>query len=133
MSGVIIARRLLVDAAGVIALVPATRIVAGIIPQATALPCIGLTDIINTDRNTLKAGSVVKVTERVQITAMAATYPALKALLTQIRRACRNKLGTVGNFNGITCRLDGKGPDFDTESGIVMQSQDVLITYDETA
>lgn len=133
MSGHIIARTLLTAHAGTIALVPATNIVSGVIPQAVTAPCIGITSVSSTDRNTLAAGTVIKVTERVQITVIGETYTKCKAVMTQVRKACRNKSGTVGSFTGITCRLDGKGPDFDNEAGLAMQSQDLLITFDENA
>lgn len=134
MSGVIIARRLLTDSAALVALVPATKIIAGIIPQGTALPCIAVTEISSTDRNTLSAMAVIKVTERVQITVMASTYAQAKQVIALVRKACRNKLGTVGSFANITCRLDGKGPDFtDSEAGFAQQSQDALLTFNESA
>lgn len=133
MSGVIICRRLLTDSAALVAAVPVARIISGIIPQATALPCISLTDISSTDRHTLAAGSSIKVTERVQITVMGATYPEVKSTLALVRKACRNKSGTVGVYTFVTCRLDGKGPDFsDPAAGFSMQSQDTLITFNES-
>lgn len=134
MSGVIIARRLLTDNATLVAAVPVARIISGIIPQGTALPCISLLDISSTDRHTLAAGSSIKVTERVQITVMGATYQAVKSTLALVRKACRNKAGTVGVYTLVTCRLDGKGPDFsDPVAGFSMQSQDTLITFNESA
>lgn len=134
MSGVIIARRLLTDSAPVVAVVPVGRIISGVIPQGTALPAIGITEISGTDRNTLAPAAQVMVTQRVQITCMAKGYVPLKELIQLVRRACRNRIGTVGAFARVTCRLDGRGPDFaDPAAEICMQSQDVLITFHESA
>ena len=133
MSGAAIARNLLINSAGLTALVPSTRIIAGVIPQATALPCIGITEVSSTDRHTLKGGAFVKVTELVQITVLAATYPACKAALSQVRKAGRNYVGDIGNYTGITCHLDNKGPDFQSDTGFCAQSQDYRITFTEAA
>lgn len=134
MSGVIIARRLLTDSVALLVLVPSARILAGVIPQGTALPCIAVTDVSSTDRDTLSPRAVIKVTERVQITVMGATYAEVKAVLALARKACRNKIGTVGSFTFVTCRLDGKGPDFtDANAGFALQSQDLLISFNEPA
>ena len=134
MSGLIIARNLLVNRSALTALVPALRIISGVVPQGTALPVISLMDISSTDRDTLTRAAFIKVTDRVQITVMAATYPAVKQVMAEVRKACRNLTGTVGNFAGITCRLDGKGPDFnEPDAGFCMQSQDTLVTFNEAA
>lgn len=134
MSGVIITRRLLTDSAPLVALVPATRIIAGVIPQGTALPCIAITEVSATDRQTLKGVAVIKVSERDQITVMAATYPQVKQIMTLARKACRNVVGTVGSFPGVTCHLEGRGPDFiDPDAGFYMQTQDTRVTFNEAA
>lgn len=132
MSGVVICRQLLAGHAPLLALIPASRMFTGVVPQGTPLPCLAITTVSSTDRNTVAAMPIVKVAERVQITIMGATYPAVKSALLQARKACRNKLGAVGTFLNITCRLDGTGPDFnDIDAGFCMQSQDVFLTYNE--
>ena len=88
MSGAAIARQLLIARSGLTALVPANRIIAGVTPQATALPCIGITEVSSTDRLTLKGSAFIKVSETVQITVMAANYPDCKAVMAQARKAC---------------------------------------------
>lgn len=134
MSGVVITRRLLTDSAALVILVPATRIIAGVIPQGTALPCIAVTEVSSTDRHTLKGVAFIKVTERDQVTVMAANYPAVKDIMRLVRKACRNVVGTVGAYPGVTCHLQGKGPDFiDPDAGFYMQSQDTLVTFNEAA
>ena len=133
MSGAAIARGLLVASTGLTALVPSTRIIAGVIPQGTALPCIGITEVSSTDRHTIKGMPVIKVTELVQITVLASTYPACKAAMSQARKAARNYVGDIGIFIGVTCHLDSKGPDFQSDAGFCAQTQDLRITFNETA
>jgi len=133
MSGAAIARQLLIARAGLTALVPATRIIAGVIPQATLLPCIGITEIVSTDRMTLKGSAFVKVSETVQITVLAANYPACKAAMAQARKACRDFVGSVGTYAAITSHLGSKGPDFQTDTGICAQTQDIRISFNEAA
>ena len=134
MSGVVITRLLLAARAELTALVPAARVFIGVVPQGTALPCLAITAISSTDRNTLTGSAFIKVTDRVQVTVMAATYPATKQVLAEVRKACRNITGSVGSFAVVTCHLDGTGPDFnDQTAGFYMQSQDTLITFNEAA
>lgn len=133
MSGAAIARQLLIARAGLTALVPAARIIAGVIPQATALPCIGITEVSSTDRMTLRGSAFIKVSETVQITVMASTYPACKAAMAQARKACRDYVGDIGTYSAITCHLAFKGPDFQTDTGIVAQTHDIRITFSEPA
>lgn len=139
MSGVLITQKLLLADAAVLALTPGTKIFLGVVPQGTLLPAIGITEVSSTDRQTLAGSPVVKVTERVQITVLAATYKIQKDVIARVRHACRAKVGTVGEppgtvFQGVTCRLDGKGPDFnDPASNFFMQTQDTLVTFNEVA
>jgi hypothetical protein len=133
MSGPAIARALLVADATLIVAVPATRIITGVVPQSTALPCIGITETFATDHQTVRGHRAgrVKVTSLVQITVMAANYPDCKTYMDKARRALRDFAGTIGAFQGVTCRLDGKGPDFESDASFCAQTQDLRITYDE--
>jgi hypothetical protein len=133
MSGAAITRQLLVARAELIALVPSTRIFAGVVPQGTALPCIGITEVASTDRKTLKGVASIKVNDVVQITVMAPNYPSCKSAMAQARKACRDYVGDIGRYIAITSHLESKGPDFQSESGFVAQTQDVRITFNESA
>ena len=72
MNGVIVVRSLLVADTEVTALVPAVRIVAGMLAQGTSLPAISLMSVSSTDRNIAAPGPKRMVTERVQVTVLAA-------------------------------------------------------------
>lgn len=134
MSGPAIARDLLAADAALVAAVPAARIFVGIVPQGTALPCIAITETFASDYQTVKGhrGGAVKVTSLCQVTVMAAKYPDCKAAMKLARAALRDYAGTIGAFQAATCRLEGKGPDFETEAGFCAQTQDLRITFNES-
>lgn len=132
MSAVKIIRSLLAADAAVVALVPAGRITAGVLPQGTALPAIAVTEVSRTDRQPLKAGAFAHSTSRVQVTLFTTTYPQQKQLLGLVRHACRDKTGIVAGVIGVSVLLAGTGPDFnDADAGFYMQSQDFSVSYTE--
>lgn len=133
MSAIKIVRALLVADAALIALVPASRIVAGIPAQNMTLPLISLTEISRTDRNPLKGSDTSMSISRVQVTVMTASYPVQKTLLAAVRHAGRDKVGTLSGFFHVSVLLDGTGPDFmDTETAIYQQGQDFKVSFTET-
>jgi hypothetical protein len=72
------------------------------------------------------------VVERVQATAMAATYPELKAILRAAKAAAADFVGDVAGLSGVTVHTDAAGPDFqDEQSSIHMGSQDFIVGYSE--
>lgn len=132
MSAVKILRTLLLADPAVLALAPAARIAAGALPQGTALPAISIAEISRTDQRPLKAGANSLSTSRVQVTVIAASYPAQKALLGVVRHACRDKIGAIAGIPGVSVLLDSTGPDFnDPDTGFYMQSQDFKVSYIE--
>lgn len=132
MSAVRIIRALLVADAALVALVPANRIVAGIPAQGVALPLIAITEISRVDHNLIKGAPTSRCISRVQVTVMAATYPAQKALLAAVRHAARDKVGTLSGLSNVAVHLDGTGPDFmDTETAIYQQGQDFRVSFTE--
>lgn len=132
MSAVKIIRALLLADAATLALVPATRIIAGVLPQGTTLPALAVTEVSGTDHKSLKPGAYARSTSRVQVTVVCSSYPAQKTLLAAVRHACRDRLGSVAGINGVAVLLDSKGPDFNDDSaGFYMQSQDFSVSYIE--
>jgi hypothetical protein len=63
---------------------------------------------------------------------MADTYPALKSAMKQLRAALRDFTGDLAPFFGCTVRLEHQGPDFESDEEIVMQTQDVRVTFHES-
>jgi len=132
MNGVIVVRSLLVADAEVTALVPAARIVAGVVPQGTGLPTISLMSVSGIDRNILMPGTSRRVTERVQVTVLAASYPAAKAIIRAVRAAAADRMPAIDRLTDVTVHTDSAGPDFlDEETGIHMQSQDFRVSFNE--
>jgi hypothetical protein len=132
MNGVIVVRSLLVADTGLTSLVPEARIAAGSLPQGTLLPAISLMSVSSVDRNIPAPGSKRRVTERVQITVLARTYPETKAIVAAIRAAAADKMPVVEGLTDVTVHTDSAGPDFlDEETGIHMQSQDFRVAFNE--
>ena len=132
MNGVIAVRSLLVVDTGLTALVPLERIAAGTLPQGTALPAIALMSIGSVDRNVPSPGLKRRVTERVQVTVLARTYPEVKAIIAAVRRAAADQMPTIDGLFDVTVHTDSAGPDFlDEETGIHMQTQDFRVSFNE--
>ena len=132
MNGVIAVRSLLVADTGVTVLVPAVRIVAGMLPQGTSLPAISLMSLSSTDRNIAAPGPKRRVTERVQVTVLAANYPAAKAIIRAVRAAAADQMPAIDGLTDVTVHTDSAGPDFlDEETGIQMQTQDFRVSFNE--
>ncbi len=132
MNGVIAVRSLLVADTGVTALVPAARIVAGVIPQGTGLPTISLMSVSSMDRNIPAPGPKRRVIERVQVTVLARTYPEAKSLIATVRAAAADRMPVVEGLTDVTVHTDSSGPDFlDEETGIHMQTQDFRVSFNE--
>jgi hypothetical protein len=132
MNGVIAVRSLLVADTGVTALAPAVRIVAGMLPQGTDLPAISLMSVSSVDRNIPAPGPRRRVTERVQVTVLARTYPETKAILAAVRKAAADQMPAIDGLTDVTVHTDSAGPDFlDEETGIHMQTQDFRVSFNE--
>lgn len=132
MSGVAAIRQLLAADAGLTALVPATRIAAGVMPQGTALPAVSIMSVSSVDRNIPNPGTKRQVVERVQVTALSATYPALQTILAAVRAAAADKLPTVSGLSDVVVHTDGAGPDFmDEAAAIYLSTQDFRVSYNE--
>jgi hypothetical protein len=132
MNGVIAVRSLLVADIGVASLVPVARIAAGMLPQGTDLPAISLMSVSSVDRNVPAPGAKRRVTERVQVTVLARTYPEVKAILAAVRNAAADQMPAIDGLTEVTVHTDSAGPDFlDEETGIHMQTQDFRVSFNE--
>ena len=132
MNGVIAVRSLLVADTGVTSLVPVARIAAGMLAQGTDLPAISLMSVSSVDRNVPAPGAKRRVTERVQVTVVARTYPEVKAIIAAVRQAAADQMPTINGLTDVTVHTDSAGPDFlDEETGIHMQTQDFRVSFNE--
>ena len=132
MNGVIAVRSLLVADLALTALVPKARIAAGSLPQGTDLPAISLMSVSSIDRNIPAPGTMRRVTERVQVTVLARTYPETKSIIAAVRAAAADQMPAIDGLTDVTVHTDSAGPDFlDEETGIHMQSQDFRVAFNE--
>jgi hypothetical protein len=133
MSAVKVIRALLVADAAVLALLPAVRIIAGVLPQGTTLPAVAITEVSTIETGRIDAQAPTTLAEgRVQVTVIAASYPAQKQLLDAVRKACNYERGSIAGVPVVSVRRGGNGPDFnDPDNGFYMQSVDFRVTYHE--
>ena len=132
MNGVIAVRSLLVADTGMTALVPVARIAAGSLPQGTMMPAISLMSVSGVDRNIPAPGPKRRVTERVQVTVLARTYPEVKAIIAAVRQAAADQMPNIDGLFDVTVHTDSAGPDFlDEETGIHMQTHDFRVSFNE--
>jgi hypothetical protein len=133
MSAVIAIRALLIGSAPMTAIVPATRIVAGIVPQGAPLPALSVMHISTVGEGSIDGQSAATLsTSRVQITAMARDYPAVKALLVAARLACNRKSGMIAGVSVASILRDTVGPDFVSDDAtIYYQTIDFKVTFHE--
>ena len=119
--------------APLLALVSESGIHAGTIPQGQPLPALAYSHISSVEHQTLGGWEATAgVSSRVQITAAAKSYPVLKTVLDEVRRACNNKRGHIAGVQVLNVRRAGVGPDFDSpETGVHSQSIDFMILFNE--
>ncbi|CDO37146.1 DUF3168 domain-containing protein [Novosphingobium sp. KN65.2] len=133
MNGVVAIRQLLIADAALTALVPATRIQGGVLPQGTALPSVSITTVSGVDRNIPSPGATRHVTDRIQATVLAANYPSLLAVMDAVKKASADKFPTVSGISNVVVHTDGEGPDFmDETASIYLRTQDFRVSYTET-
>lgn len=115
--------------AALLAVVPKTRMYSGVIPIDTAYPALCYNLVSSSDTNAIGL-TTMKSASRIQVTAVASSYPAVKALADKIRVACNLKRGT---FNGIVTDsviMDNIGADYrDDESGVFYSTVDFNVVH----
>ena len=132
MNGVAALRQVLIADAALTALVPATRIVAGVMPQGTALPAVSIASVSANNRNLPSPGVNRHVVERVQVTILAANYPSQKAIVAAAKKAAADTFPTVSGLSRVTIHAESNGPDFMNEgASIYLGSVDFRVTYSE--
>lgn len=137
MSGVAVIRYLLANNANVLAVVPATRIVAGDLPQGTAIPAIAVTQISSVPHNLLRTNESNKThTDRVQVTVYRKAepddrgYPGLKPLLNLVLAACPSQRGAVNGVAVDSIVPSIEGPDLPIpEQALFSRSRDFIVKF----
>lgn len=132
MDGIAIMRELLVANSALIALVPEDRIAAGVMPLKTQMTAIAINSVSAVDRNIIAPGVKRRVTERVQVTVMAPTFPEKKAVLRAVKAAAADFIGEAAGMTEVAIHTDSAGPDvMDAEASIHIGSQDFMVGFSE--
>ena len=133
MSGVKAIVSLLTGNGALTAVVPAVRIMAGVLPQGTALPHCSIMRVSATDLNIPTPATKRQVRELVQVTVLASTYPEQQQVLALVKKAAADQLyPTVSGMSGVTVHTAGTGPDFmDDAASIYIGTQDFTVIYSE--
>lgn len=133
MSGVAIIRKLLADYAPVTNLVPAARVLAGQVPQGTALPAIGVSEISVYEIPTIARRTAGKTNRtRVQVTVLAKSYVEMKNILKACALGPGVHTGDVLGYSVKAITQEGIGPEIPAgDDGILEQSRDFMVTFSE--
>lgn len=134
MSGVAVVRHLLANNAAFVAEVPAARTFGGPIPQAAALPAVGVTLISGMPALPVaNAGTKRLHTDRVQVTVHADDYAAKVTILSLAIAAIANRQGVTNGVDLDSILLDIEGPDLDDPGRkIFRRSRDFLVRWRST-
>jgi hypothetical protein len=131
-GGDIVAALLRADAA-VTALVAVTDIKTGRLPANAALPALLVRTISVVDRQPLKRGPWVRVTDRVSVTVRAESYRTQGAVIKAVRTCCAGKVGDLGGGVRVSILTAGLGPDLNGPGDTFEQAQDFRVSFDEEA
>lgn len=124
-------RALLAGAAAITAHV-ADRVMAGDVPEGTAMPALGIKEISSVPVGAIDAQAEQSVVvTRVQVMVMAKAYPEVKPLRDLVRRACNFQRGPIAGVDVISIERDTIGPDLQDEAGNHFQSIDFKVTHYE--
>lgn len=134
MSAVAIVQALLKAHAPLLAILPADRIRAGKIPANVPLPAISVSEVDGYERETIaRRQATSNMVSRVQVTVVAESYGAQKALIQATKLGAGVHTGTVAGFSVKSVLPGGVGPDLNNldNDGIYEQSRDFLVTFSE--
>lgn len=137
MSATAIVRALLVTHAPLTALVPAARIIAGIIPQNTTLPAISITEISSNPKitTTRRATATEPMESRVQVTVLTKgenAYRQLKAILHAAKLGKGVHTGVIAGFDVNSVMPVNVNPEIPpADDGIYEQSRDFMVVFAE--
>ena len=123
----------LLNADAGIATLVAGRVYPGTVPLGALMPVLAWNHISSVNKTMVSLAETDSlIVSRIQITAMAKTYPQVKALLQAVAHACDQKRGTIAGINVSSVIGDATGPDMrDDDATLYMQSADFKVTWTE--
>ena len=131
-GGDIVAALLRVDNA-ILAISPAERIKLGRLPDNVTYPALLVRVISSIDRQPLKWGPGVRVTDRVSVTVRASSYRDQVATMKAVRKCCAGRTGDIGGGRTVSILTAGRGPDVAGPADSFEQSQDFRVTFIDPA
>lgn len=134
MGAVAIVRALLVEYGPLLAMLPAARIFAGIVPQGTELPAISIQEIDGYEISTIARRQDTTLNRsRVQVTVIAKNLRDQKRIMGAAKLGPGVHRGTYAGFKTLSVLPGGIGPDMNNldDDGIYEQSRDFMVTFVE--
>lgn len=111
------------------AIVPTSRMYAGVIPIDATYPALCYNLVSSVDVTAIEL-TTMKSRSRIQVTAVATSYPAVKALVDKIRVACNLKRGVFNTVVTDSVIMDNIGADYrDDETGVFYSTLDFNIVH----
>lgn len=115
--------------AALTALVPVSRIFAGLIPLGSVLPSIAYNFISGTQQTAIGL-TTIKQRSRIQVTIASKSYPEVKQVMALVIGACNLQQGIFNGVETDSVIKDVIGPDLrDDEIGIFYQTVDFMVTH----
>lgn len=109
--------------------VPTSRMYAGVIPIDATYPALCYNLVSSVDVTAIEL-ITMKSRSRIQVTAVATSYPAVKALVDKIRVACNLKRGVFNTVVTDSVIMDNIGADYrDDETGVFYSTLDFNIVH----
>lgn len=123
----------LLTGAGPVTALVGDRIYPMQIPQDAVLPAIAYEHVDANPLPRLDAAAAYDLTQaRVAVSVVSTSYADVKAVLAQVRAACKYQRGAIGGVQVVSVLPGGTGPDLrDTDMALYSQSVDFLITHHE--
>lgn len=129
MSGVHIIGTLLRAYGDLTALVPASQIKAGKLPDGTTLGLL-LRSVSGNEQQTLKRGSTTRKRERVSVTLRTAEYRDFELILPLVVKACAGLTGAIAGHLNVSILTAGTGPDVFGPASSFERTQDFRVSFD---
>jgi len=130
-GGDIVAELLRADAA-VVAAVPLDRIKQGALKAGFTLPAILIRLVSSVERQPLRLGTRLRVTDRIAVTVIAADYRDQRAIIALVRTTCRGRTGAIAGATGVSVLTAGTGPDMQGPADRFEQTQDFRVSFETT-
>jgi len=112
------------------AIVPATDIKGGRLPEGAVPPLLLVRVISLIDRHPLKRQGWERSTARIAVTVRAASYAQQGQIISIVRACCAGRTGNIGGGTRVAILTAGLGPDLDGPGNSFEQTQDFRVSFD---